>query len=103
MTEIWCEQTSHPADLSAIIEHNLETSLRGRGVGRLMLAFVSWLRTSDLGQRTTVSIRDYLAWTTFINKTTPPPTQLPLREAVLHGANLTFLDALGAGPTASHT
>lgn len=85
----------------SIVEHNLKPVLENNGVGQTLVNFVKWLQNNDLG-KCTVSVRDYLAWTHFINHMTSSPTLLypmPLKDAVIHGACMTILDGLGTGNT----
>ena len=62
-TEVWCPSLTSPEDLANIISRNLtDESLTSS-----IVTFVSWLRDNS---GAVVSIRDVLAWTTFINTIT---------------------------------
>jgi len=51
--------------------------------------------------RCTISIRDYLSWTQFINRVIEADLKITVAAAVNHGACLAFLDGLGSGATAT--
>ncbi|KAI0224026.1 Midasin [Lamellibrachia satsuma] len=118
-TEIWCPQSTDRTDLIAIIEHNLSPGVHlsnqedgTSGIGRACMDFVHWFVNNNLGRRATVSIRDLLSWVNFVNVTsktvdsdgddkmeadTTGSSRLEPAVAYVHGACMTFLDALGSG------
>ena len=84
-TEGWCPSLTSPEDLANIISRNLtDESLTSS-----IVTFVSWLRDNS---GAVVSIRDVLAWTTFINTVTA--NGLSPVEALIEGAHLVWLDGL---------
>ncbi|XP_011314888.1 midasin isoform X1 [Fopius arisanus] len=100
-TEIWCEGCTNNDDLLAIIKHNLRrrTNVDDLTVARAMIEFLEWLKSSDVGRRFSVSIRDALTWVYFMNAA----LSLATSEAYYHGACLTYIDSLGSGVTGSES
>ncbi|XP_071447069.1 midasin [Hetaerina americana] len=117
-TEIWCEGCKDRSDLMNLIEENIGFGLSlanqedaTSGIGHIILDFMDWFSSTDIGKRFTISFRDYLNWINFINLTinkassetdernTPPTSVLKLNlpDAIVHGACITFLDSLGSG------
>lgn len=104
LTEIWCESTTEDEDLSQIIEHNLAEWLKDKGIAGVMIKLVRWLKNNEIGNRCTVSIRDYLSWLKFVNYMTDvqrKENQLNVESALQHGACLSLLDGLGVGNMAT--
>lgn len=106
-TEIWCESCTKRTDLIDIIEHNIQkgVSLGNQedgtsGIGKAIMNFIEWFKTTEVGKRFTISIRDVLTWVQFINRCVD---KMDVGEAYLHGACLTFLDSLGSGVTATES
>ncbi len=89
LTEIWAPLSRDRQDIIDIVQHNLKTGDKPH-IASSMMDFIEWFSRSDLGRKSTVSIRDILAWVQFINS-----VQLDPKEAFLHGACLVFLDSLG--------
>ncbi|RUS90707.1 hypothetical protein EGW08_001511, partial [Elysia chlorotica] len=119
-TEIWCPQSRDRADLESIIEKNIRSDIHLRntqdgtsGFGAAIMDFIEWFTSTNVGKRTTVSIRDLLCWVRFINiccevmaspntpsamevdddsSTKPNQTKLSPEVAFVHGACLVFID-----------
>ncbi|KAF5303068.1 hypothetical protein FQR65_LT08397 [Abscondita terminalis] len=104
-TEIWCETCTDRKDLVEIIEENIDSDLilgngsnDGSGFGKSIMDFVEWFKETEIGRRCTVSLRDLLTWTKFINICA---RDLGVANAFIHGACLTFLDSFGSGNTSA--
>ena len=99
-TEIWCPSTNSKEDLESIVKHNLQDHLseNGKKIASIMSSFSFWLK-SKLPGNTICSIRDILSWLNFVNSVTLGlnGTKLSLPAALVHGAQLVFIDALGCG------
>ena len=101
LTEIWCPLSRNKQDMMDIIEHNLRPPLtlshqgREMRIAAAMVDFIDWFASSDLGRRSTVSIRDILSWVRFINSVTLDKA-VDDSLAYIHGACLVFLDCLGS-------
>ncbi|KAL0114620.1 hypothetical protein PUN28_011725 [Cardiocondyla obscurior] len=106
-TEVWCEGCmTRKNDLRDIIIHNLRIDSQTREpVAVAILNFTEWLRTTEVGKKLTVSVRDMLTWVDFINMSTVGSllTKLTIGEAYYHGACLTYIDSLGSGATGSES
>lgn len=93
-TEIWCLSDTNKADLVHIIRHN---SKRPEVKAESMVDFVDWLKNKEsLRLKESISIRDYLNWIEFINRT----NYLDLDSASFHGGCMSFIDAFGTGTIA---
>ncbi|XP_073983569.1 midasin isoform X4 [Rhodnius prolixus] len=110
LSEIWCEGPKSQTDLIQIIEHNVKSGLffgnqqdGSSGIGIAIYNFVQWLKSTELGKRISVSIRDILAWVNFINfvlvDENSERVNFDVATAYVHGACLTFLDAIGTATT----
>ena len=89
-TEVWCPSLSSTEDLTNIVSRNITD----QSLTAPIVTFVSWL-TENSGA--VVSIRDVLAWTSFINtvtSTSTTSTGLSPAEALVEGAHLVWLDGL---------
>ncbi|KAL3283545.1 hypothetical protein HHI36_006684 [Cryptolaemus montrouzieri] len=100
-TEIWCEPCTNRDDLISIIEANIKHGVSfgnqedgSSGIGKRIMEFVEWFRSSDIGKKFTISIRDILTWVNFINTCSE---SVEICESYIHGASLTFLDSFGSG------
>lgn len=104
-TEVWCEGCMVRSDLRDIMIHNLriDSQTTRESVATAILEFTDWLRTTEVGKKLTVSIRDVLTWIDFINVSTASisSSKLTIGEAYYHGACLTYIDSLGSGTTGS--
>lgn len=94
-TEIWVPALSDIDDISQIVRAKLSPS-----VIKFAAAIVSFARWFNQNYNTSaasaISIRDTLAWVTFINRT----EHIGVLAAVVHGAAMVFIDTLGANPAA---
>ncbi|XP_055890090.1 midasin-like isoform X2 [Biomphalaria glabrata] len=110
-TEIWCPQSLEHSDLVAIIEKSITSDARlyaspdgTSGFGHAIMEFIEWFLATDLGRRTTVSIRDIINWAYFINTCTSSHEDSHVLDpitAYIHGACIIFIDSLGTGSTSS--
>lgn len=99
-TEIWCDGCPSPKDLGCIMQQNLHLQVNNYcGIKTGILAFLEWLKTTEIGRKIVVSIRDIMTWVSFINCC----IDLNMDEACafFHGAAVTFIDGLGSGGTAN--
>lgn len=96
LTEIWCPLSRDRRDIVDIVDHNLKQrsmkSSEGKklSIAECMVDFLDWFSNSDCGRKSTVSIRDIMAWVQFINT-----VQLDPAVSYIHGACLVFLDSIG--------
>lgn len=95
-TEIWCEGCASTDDLRCIMAHNLRQEF-GDSVPAAMIKFLKWLRTTEIGKKLVVSVRDVLTWVAFVNSC----EDLGIGDAFFHGAALSYIDGLGSGSTAA--
>ncbi|KAI9852998.1 MAG: hypothetical protein M1838_002777 [Thelocarpon superellum] len=94
-TEIWVPPSAELEDLVQIAEARLPLSLTP--FAPAMVRFAEWFSTTfTLSTAAAISIRDVLAWVDFVRHCTMPDPFL----ALLHGAAMVFIDALGANPAA---
>lgn len=90
-TEIWVDTISDRGDLLMILQDRLNPSLK-KYAGRI-LEFSEWFRaTTGYATVWTFSLRDLLAWTTFLNQS---ESFMNPAKAFYHGACLVLLDGLG--------
>ena len=90
-TEIWVPEVADKQDLLRIISSSLRRELEGYAPH--MLAFIDSYRAL-LGARCVVSLRDIMAWVRFMNGNM---AALGTSAALVHGAALVFIDAIGTG------
>lgn len=94
-TEIWCEGFVSFDDLRCIMVHNLCQDMK-ESVSTAIIKFFEWLKTTEIGKKLVVSVRDVLTWVNFVNCC----KDLQMGDAFFHGAALSYIDGLGAGLTA---
>ncbi|XP_055612031.1 midasin [Uranotaenia lowii] len=93
LTEIWCRPTDSKEDLIRIAEHSLRQGLgKQHNVSKLaqVIIDVVFLLKSKV-DKLNFSIRDVLAWVTFICKNS---SNISLAESLIYGLETVFLDAL---------
>ena len=93
-TEIWVPPLSEEEDIFEIATAKLAHPMRL--FARPLVDFSIWYSDQYDEAASTVSIRDVLAWTHFVNK-------LDVEDAyfrLLHGAAMVYIDGLGANPAA---
>ncbi|XP_017886215.1 midasin [Ceratina calcarata] len=95
-TEIWCEGCVSSDDLKSIMVHNLREELK-ETVSTAIIQFIEWLKTTEIGKRLVVSVRDILTWVNFVNCC----ENFEIGDAFFHGAALSYIDGLGSGLTAA--
>ncbi len=94
-TEIWVPSLSDHRDILQIVEAKLSSSFRP--LGNAMVEFAEWFgRTYRSSNTQSISIRDVLAWTKFVNSCS---IQDPY-AAIMYGAAMIYIDTLGANPAA---
>ncbi|KAL5417777.1 hypothetical protein PMIN06_004114 [Paraphaeosphaeria minitans] len=92
-TEIWVPALSDDEDITQIVQAKLKPS--AVQYARDLVSFSKWFNTKyNTSAASSISIRDTLAWVTFINNS---PSDAPL-FAIIHGAAMVFIDTLGANP-----
>ena len=93
-TEIWVPPVVDGHELLAIASANLAEPLAH--LAPPMIAFAAWYGARYNPIAPSISTRDLLSWVLFANRFGSLNSQF----AVLHGAALVYVDALGADPTA---
>ncbi|KAJ4356534.1 AAA ATPase midasin [Didymosphaeria variabile] len=92
-TEIWVPALSDDEDITQIVQSKLKPSAV-QYAGELV-SFSKWFNNKyDTSAAASISIRDTLAWVTFVNNS---PSDEPV-FAIVHGAAMVFIDTLGANP-----
>ena len=95
MTEIWAPQLSEDEDILPILQMKLHA--KAEQIPRAMLEFAKWYKaTFQNSSATSLSIRDLLSWVDFVNNC----KSSDLLFAIVQGAAMVFIDALGANPAA---
>lgn len=93
-TEIWVPPITESTEYEEIVKATLQ---RHRShLAKPMVEFSLWYASEFSSQRLSMSLRDMLAWVEFINN-------VPHDEhdsAIVQGAGMVYLDALGADPAA---
>ncbi|KAK9303268.1 hypothetical protein QLX08_005030 [Tetragonisca angustula] len=95
-TEIWCESCVSSDDLKRIMVHNLHQKYKAT-VSTMIIEFIEWLKTTEIGKKLVVSVRDILTWVNFVNRC----EDLEIEDAFYHGAAISYIDGLGSGLTAA--
>ena len=95
-TEIWCESCVSSDDLKRIMVHNLHQKYKAT-VSTMIIEFIEWLKTTEIGKKLVVSVRDILTWVNFVNCC----EDLEIEDAFYHGAAISYIDGLGSGLTAA--
>ncbi|KAL8757568.1 MAG: hypothetical protein Q9184_004174 [Pyrenodesmia sp. 2 TL-2023] len=93
-TEVWVPHASARQELEEILEAKLGESQAH--FAKPMVAFAQWYGANFSTAGPETSIRDLLAWVTFLNTRCIREDQL----SILHGAALVYIDTLGANPSA---
>jgi len=93
-TEIWVPPLSSKEDITEIAQAKLHPSLRHFAVP--MVQFSTWYGVTYEDIASSASIRQVLTWVHFMNIFGPRDAYISL----LHGAAMTFIDGLGANPSA---
>nr|POE59000.1 midasin [Quercus suber] len=92
-TEIWVPPLSDTEDMIQIVAAKLATP--AKHYAGVIVSFSRWFkRQYNTSANESVSIRDILAWVTFINAQHAAVSA----SAVLHGAAMVYIDTLGANP-----
>ena len=87
-SEVWCPSLASSEDLLAIVARSLAPGFQD--LAERIIKFCTWLRESGAGL--TVSVREVLAWVTFV--ITVVEGGLGREVRVLQGAHLVWLDGL---------
>ncbi|KAI9678963.1 MAG: hypothetical protein M1829_001948 [Trizodia sp. TS-e1964] len=94
-TEIWVPPLSDYQDFLSIVHHKIDAA--ARQFSETIVQFAQWFSESyKQAEASGISIRDVLAWVTFINNCKEPGSLF----ALVHGAATVFIDTLGANPAA---
>lgn len=119
-TEIWVPPLSNEIEIKAIIQEilSIPIDLNNTAIDEVksfqnlsefisfnMLNFIKWINrrlAEDCGSKAVITIREILAWSTFINEFNPSSGE-QVFLAYLHGAYLTILDGLGLGISANRS
>jgi midasin len=99
-TEIWVPALSEEQDVLDIVAAKLDdrfkSSSNGNSVPEIIVQFTTWFgQAFRPSSATAFSLRDILAWVTFMNRCNSEAA-----FALLHGAATVFIDTLGANPSA---
>ena len=87
-TEIWVDKIKDDADVTAILHYKLSKEAP-TGMAQNMLQFSQWFSATI--SRSELSLRDLLAWCTFINTAGDKTTSV-----LIHGAFLAHIDSIGS-------
>ena len=91
-TEIWVPALSDDDDVLQVVQ----SKLREPSLAPPMIAFARWFQARyNRTAANTISIRDLLAWSEFVNRGVVDPLL-----SVIHGAAMVYVDSLGANPAA---
>ncbi|KAF2794635.1 midasin [Melanomma pulvis-pyrius CBS 109.77] len=92
-TEIWVPALSDIEDVMQIVRSKLKPNVAQHA--GCIVSFAQWFNDKyNNSVASSISIRDTLAWVTFINNS---PTDNP-SFGIVHGAAMVFIDTLGANP-----
>ncbi|KAJ1742174.1 AAA ATPase midasin [Coemansia sp. RSA 1086] len=91
-TELWAPQTEDRDDLLLIICQRLRSVDNAQECARVMLDFVAYLRDQLRLLQHPLSLRDYLFWAEFIQRSA---SLMDARRGVVHGACMVLLDSIG--------
>jgi midasin len=92
-TEIWVPALSDVDDIMQIVQSKLKSGVSQHA--GCIVSFAQWFNEKyNTSVASSISIRDTLAWVTFINNS---PTDEP-NFGIVHGAAMVFIDTLGANP-----
>ncbi|KAJ2451337.1 AAA ATPase midasin [Coemansia sp. RSA 2336] len=91
-TELWAPQTEDRDDLLLIICQRLRGVDNAQECARVMLDFVAYLRDQLRVLQHPLSLRDYLFWAEFIQRSA---SLMDTRRGVVHGACMVLLDSIG--------
>ncbi|KAF2714594.1 midasin [Pleomassaria siparia CBS 279.74] len=92
-TEIWVPALSDSEDVMQIVRSKLKPNVSQ--LAGCVVSFAQWFNEKyNTSVASSISIRDTLAWVTFINNA---PTENP-NFGIVHGAAMVYIDTLGANP-----
>ena len=108
LTEIWCEPPETDDELGSIIRTALTKGRKSENwtestilsLVKVILGFVRFLKSTQLGENITFSIRDALAYADYLISFLR--SGLPRPSALVHAARAVHLDSLGSGSGLSH-
>ena len=93
LTEIWVPPLTEDEDILPILQGKLIPNVPN--AARVMLDFAKWFSAAFRNSaRTSISLRDLLSWIEFMERM----PDLDPYSAMVHGAAMVFIDALGANP-----
>ena len=93
-TEIWVPALHTNEDILQIVQARLRPELRH--LAAVIVGFSSWYGETH-GSQSTFSLRSVLTWIEYINS----QQDQPIDQVVIDGANLAYLDSIGADPSGS--
>ena len=93
-TEIWVPTIAEEEEMLEIVEAKLPPSRVD--LARPMITFAAWYASMSVVNAPSLSIRDLLAWATFVDTFPKAETSF----LAFHGAAMVYLDAQGANPQA---
>ncbi|KAJ4986133.1 denitrification regulatory protein nirq [Stagonosporopsis vannaccii] len=92
-TEIWVPALSDLEDVLQIVKSKLNSS--ATQYAKAIVLFSKWFNDKyNTSVASSISIRDTLAWVTFVNSTVHEDPAF----GIVHGAAMVFIDTLGANP-----
>ena len=92
-TEIWVPSLNDAEDVTEIVTAKLVAE--ARPFADAIVAFAQWFKNQyNTSASSSVSIRDALAWVSFVNAA----AKADVRAALVHGAAMVYIDTLGANP-----
>ena len=93
-TEIWVPPSTERTEYEEIVRATLQH--HKAHLAKPMVDFSLWYANEFSPHRQSVSLRDMLAWVEFVNNI----PQDGYRPAIIQGASMVYIDALGADPAA---
>lgn len=103
-TEIWCPTITSKDEFKQVIVQNLDEHLAkySSEIADVMSSYYFWF-TEKFSKNNCISFRDILSWVTFVNKVTSNQNSMEIDSALMQGAFLVLIDALGCSGTSSFT
>ncbi|KAI9366170.1 P-loop containing nucleoside triphosphate hydrolase protein [Zopfochytrium polystomum] len=103
-TEIWASASSDREDLQRIVCSHLadisfSPDFSAERIATSILDFIEWLATRVGGtMMSVISLRDVVAWASFISKILSTSTGIRPQEAVIHGGCMVLIDSIATNP-----
>lgn len=102
-TEIWVPPVKEMEDIDLVLKRSFSSLESSVSVSDRMLEYVAWFNDTICADRSGVfsglslSLRDILSWSSFVDQSMQKSHTLSLWDAYIHGAQLMHLDGLGLG------